>query len=86
MQGNAQAICHNLQEFTGSGRALIIHLEVLHHTAGHQDDLGILSADIDNCTFITGHLTAASCVAGNLCDNMISKIYGNTAISGCDHF
>ena len=82
VDGNAQTVCHNLQEFPGSGGTFIIHQEVHNHTPFHEDHFCILSSHVDHRTVTLCQLPAASCVTGDFRDDIIRKIYGYTAVSG----
>ena len=61
---NLKNACHNIQKSSGSGSALIVHLEIGHCTVINMKDLNVLTADINDGMNVREQEVSSPCVAG----------------------
>ena len=78
-----QNACHDLQKASGTGGAFVVHDETTHPSLVIQcDDLGVLTADVDDGTGLRQQEVAAQRMGAQFADLLIGVLPAGPAVSG----
>ena len=81
LNSKAQSVGHNLDEFSRSCGALVVHQEVYRFAVLHVDELGVLASNIYNGAVPADKAVASPSVAGNFRYDFVGVIHRNPAVA-----